>query len=114
MNQSEGFRKWLLNYSEGSFPTPYNDDDLEIAYHAGFHARDAEISELQDKLYHASREASGIKYELGHEIEELKKTLKIAEEFLDNIDHYDPIEDGLITLGEVIELIRSTRGVDEK
>lgn len=25
--------------------------------------------ELSEKLYHASREASGIKYELGHEIE---------------------------------------------
>lgn len=31
------------------------------------------VDQFQDKLYHASREASGIKYELGHEIEELKK-----------------------------------------
>lgn len=38
----------------------------------------AEISELQDKLYHESRRAPEIEYKLGHEIEVLKAKLKIA------------------------------------
>lgn len=36
-------------------------------------ARDSEVSDLEDKIYHASRERDGIKYELGHEIEVLNK-----------------------------------------
>lgn len=70
------------------------------------------ISDLEDRVYHTSRDLNVVKYVLGHEIEELKKTLKIAEEFLNNIDHYDAIEDGLTTLGEALELIRRVRGVD--
>jgi hypothetical protein len=47
----------------------------KAAFKAGFHARDAEISELEDKLYHASREADAVRYELEPKIQKLEEAL---------------------------------------
>jgi len=53
----------------------------------------SKISELEDKLCHATREVDEVKYLLGHKIELLEKQNKIMRnsiEFISNISGLDP------------------------
>lgn len=76
MKTPEQIEDMALDYAHKMDSDLNSIDRRFFAFIAGYKAAqddaEAEISELQDKLYHASREAPGVEYKLGHEIELLK------------------------------------------
>lgn len=74
------------NYDDSESLAKWTKDAFKAGYEQANKDLQEVISELQDKLYHATREAPEIEYKLGHEIETLREKIAVAVGALEKIN----------------------------